>query len=74
MAHQQYEEALPILSGIIGKNAGVTEAYALRAVCCSHLEEFERAIRYFREYLKKTKEPAPLDYHRQITMCMHSSI
>jgi tetratricopeptide (TPR) repeat protein len=64
MAHKQFEEALPILSGIIGKNPGTTEAYALRGTCYFRQEEFERAVRDFQEYFKNAKEPTPILYHR----------
>ncbi|MDR3614990.1 MAG: tetratricopeptide repeat protein [Candidatus Obscuribacterales bacterium] len=62
--HQQFAEALPILSGLIGRNPDATEAYALRGVCYFRQEEFERALRDFQEYFKTAKEPVPLVYHR----------
>jgi tetratricopeptide (TPR) repeat protein len=64
MDHRQFEEALPILSAMIGKNPEATEAYALRGVCYFRQEEFERAVRDFQQYFKTANEPAPLLYHR----------
>jgi tetratricopeptide (TPR) repeat protein len=62
--HQNFDDAITILSGLIGKNPKLSDAYALRAVCYYRMEEFERANRDFREYFKTAKEPCPIAYHR----------